>query len=239
MYSDDHDSMESYYRQCTAKPLSREEEADLARQAQSGDIEARNRFVEHYLKFVMKVALKLRRRGLDYEDLVMEGNFGLFHALDKFDPSKGYRFLTYAAPWVYQYIERAIFNHAKTVRVPVYQQQKNGRSRYQDLDLLQGISFDKAQEAGLEFEADGTNALEEVNLDKIRGVLLELLGEERPKKRLAILARFGLLSGDEMTLEEAGAVAGVTRERVRQMFNEFASEARPKLEAAGVSAELL
>lgn len=79
---------------------------------------AHERFVRANVRLSMHVARKYNNRGLSYEDLVQEGIFGIMHAIRKFDPSRGYRFSTYAMPWVRQQISRAVINTGSTVRVP-------------------------------------------------------------------------------------------------------------------------
>ena len=102
------------------KLLSVEEERELIAQAQSGDLDARNRFIEANLKLVLKTANKYRDRGLAYLDLVSEGNFGLMRAIETFDLSLGYKFSTYATWWIRQAICRGISNYGRIIRLPVH-----------------------------------------------------------------------------------------------------------------------
>ncbi|MDA8093638.1 MAG: RNA polymerase sigma factor RpoS, partial [Betaproteobacteria bacterium] len=100
--------------------LTPKEEHALACRAKEGDQQARQAMIEHNLRFVVSVAKKYVNRGLDLLDLIEEGNLGLMHALDKFDPQRGFRFTTYASWWVRQSIERAIMNCGRTIRLPVH-----------------------------------------------------------------------------------------------------------------------
>ncbi len=100
--------------------LSTEEEGKLSRRAKRGDQEARRRMIHANLPLVISMAKKYSYLGMPLIDLIEEGNIGLMRALAKFNPSRGYRFSTYAAWWIRQYITRAIANQSRVVRVPVY-----------------------------------------------------------------------------------------------------------------------
>lgn len=100
--------------------LTAEEEVYFARRIAKGDQDARKRMIESNLRLVVKVARHYNNRGLQFLDLIEEGNLGLMHAVEKFDPERGFRFSTYAVWWVRQAIERAIMNQARTVRLPIH-----------------------------------------------------------------------------------------------------------------------
>ena len=100
--------------------LNPEEEVALARRTVQGDFEARQIMIERNLRLVVNIAKHYANRGLTLLDLVEEGNLGLIHALEKFDPERGFRFSTYATWWIRQNIERAIMNQSRTIRLPVH-----------------------------------------------------------------------------------------------------------------------
>lgn len=100
--------------------LTAEEEIDLGHKALQGDFAARNKMIESNLRLVVKIARHYCNRGLAFLDLVEEGNLGLMHSVEKYDPDRGFRFSTYATWWVRQTIERAIMNQSRTIRLPVH-----------------------------------------------------------------------------------------------------------------------
>lgn len=120
--------------------LSAEEEVYFSRLALKGDEAARKRMIESNLRLVVKIARYYMDRGLAFLDLIEEGNLGLIHAVEKFDPERGFRFSTYATWWIRQTIERAIMNQTRTIRLPVHvvkkinSLQKTARRLAQSLD---------------------------------------------------------------------------------------------------------
>ncbi|MDH5435929.1 MAG: sigma-70 family RNA polymerase sigma factor, partial [Gammaproteobacteria bacterium] len=100
--------------------LSSEEEVKYARMALKGIEAGRKRMIESNLRLVVKIARRYMNRGLALLDLIEEGNLGLIHAVEKFDPERGFRFSTYATWWIRQTIERAIMNQTRTIRLPIH-----------------------------------------------------------------------------------------------------------------------
>ncbi|QLG87567.1 RNA polymerase sigma factor RpoS [Chitinibacter bivalviorum] len=102
------------------KLLTPDEERALSRRVVQGDFAARQKMIEHNLRLVVNIAKHYINRGMTLLDLIEEGNIGLMHALEKFDPERGFRFSTYATWWIRQSIERSIMNQSRTIRLPVH-----------------------------------------------------------------------------------------------------------------------
>lgn len=115
------DATQLYFNEIGSSPLlNAEEEIYFARRALQGDEAARQRMIKSNLRLVVNIARRYSNRGLPLLDLIEEGNLGLIHAVEKFDPERGFRFSTYATWWIRQNIERALMNQARTIRLPVH-----------------------------------------------------------------------------------------------------------------------
>ncbi|MGL1894364.1 MAG: sigma-70 family RNA polymerase sigma factor [Spirochaetaceae bacterium] len=99
--------------------LTREEEDDIARKALGGDSDAKDKLVTSNLRFVVNVAKKYRNNGIPLDDIINEGNLGLMTAVDKFDPDKGYHFISYAVWWIRQSILKAVCEKSRSIRLPL------------------------------------------------------------------------------------------------------------------------
>ena len=106
----------------SSKPLSREVEVALAARIQDGDQSARDELIQANLRFVIDVAKNYQHRGLSLPDLICAGNIGLITAAERFDGTKGYKFISYAVWWIKQSILQTIADHSRTVRLPLNKQ---------------------------------------------------------------------------------------------------------------------
>lgn len=113
-------ALSMYLRDIEKIPLlDRDEELDLALKAKNGDSKARERLVNGNLRFVVSIAKQFQNRGLPLIDLISEGNIGLLTAIDKFEPEKGYHFISYAVWWIRQSILKAIGEKSRMIRLPM------------------------------------------------------------------------------------------------------------------------
>lgn len=123
VYSDDisDDSVRLYLREIGKIPLLKpDEELELAQKVVAGDKRAKDKMAEANMRLVVSIAKRYSGRGLDFLDLIQEGNTGLLRAVEKFDPDKGFKFSTYATWWIRQAITRAIADQARVIRIPVH-----------------------------------------------------------------------------------------------------------------------
>ncbi len=115
------DSVRLYLREIGKIPLlTAEEELALAQRVVAGDKKAKDQMAEANMRLVVSIAKRYSGRGLDFLDLIQEGNTGLLRAVEKFDPDKGFKFSTYATWWIRQAITRAIADQARVIRIPVH-----------------------------------------------------------------------------------------------------------------------
>lgn len=146
--------------------LTAEEEIILANVIRNGNPaqakRAKDRFVMSNMRLVFKEAHKSGRYGLPMEDLIQEGVLGLMHAVDKYDPDKGFRFSTYATPWIRQYMQRATQNQGDMIRIPIHQHVN--RSKIADVEAKFAIANER--EATIEEVAEITG----MSVDLVREV---------------------------------------------------------------------
>lgn len=143
--------------------LTAAEEVYFARRAQRGDEAARNRMIESNLRLVVKISRRYMNRGLPLLDLVEEGNLGLIHAVEKFDPERGFRFSTYATWWIRQTIERALMNQTRTIRLPVHV--------VKEINVYLRAARQLAQHLDHEPSAEDIATLLEVPIDDVKRML--------------------------------------------------------------------
>ena len=141
------DPVRMYLKEIGVVPLlSNEEEKELAIAVENGDLEAKQRLAEANLRLVVSIAKRYVGRGMQFLDLIQEGNMGLMKAVDKVDYSKGFKFSTYATWWIRQAITRAIADQARTIRIPVHMVETINKLVREQRNLLQELGQDPTPE---------------------------------------------------------------------------------------------
>ena len=218
----DSESLDLYLRDiASSEPLSGEEEIELARKIRRGNQRARDKLVSANLRFVVSVAREYQNHGVPLADLISAGNMGLMTAAERFDGTRGFKFISYAVWWIRQAIHQSLAQDSRVVRLPINR-----------IDLLHNISKVSRDVWSLDasFKEDDDHSLlhvlpdntqsspdnqvvEESVRNQVEMVLETLDGREAEVLRLY----FGLGDEEPMTLEEIGVRFNLTRERVRQI----------------------
>jgi RNA polymerase primary sigma factor len=222
------------------KVMTPERERELAKLIQSENLTKRQRdeinqeILEGNLRFVITVAKQYQNQGLDFPDLIAEGNLGLLKAIQNFDWSKNLRFISYAVWWVKQSILQSLNDNARTIRLPVNVVQDLQRAKKEveskggklderfemlpsiiDLDMNINEEGDTLIDIIKNEDADMPDAAFN-NKDVLKNELISLLGILDEREKTIILDYFGL-SGTPRTLEDIGSDFNLTKERVRQI----------------------
>ncbi len=141
------DPVKIYLKEIGRVPLlSPDEETELAKRMMEGDTSAKKRLSEANLRLVVSIAKKYVGRGMQFLDLIQEGNLGLLKAVEKFDYTKGFKFSTYATWWIRQAITRAIADQARTIRIPVHMVETITRVKKASSQLLHETGHDPTAE---------------------------------------------------------------------------------------------
>jgi RNA polymerase primary sigma factor len=150
------DSIRMYLSEIGRVPLlSAQQEIELANRIAKGDQAAKQHLAEANLRLVVSIAKKYIGRGLSFLDLIQEGSIGLFRAVEKFDPSRGFKFSTYATWWVRQAITRAIADQSRTIRIPVHMVETINKLTHTQRRLVQELGREPtAEEIAAEMDMD-------------------------------------------------------------------------------------
>ena len=158
------DPVRMYLKEIGKVPLlSADEEIELAKRMENGDLEAKQKLCEANLRLVVSIAKRYVGRGMLFLDLIQEGNLGLIKAVDKFDYRKGYKFSTYATWWIRQAITRAIADQARTIRIPVHM--------VETINKLIRVSRQLLQEYGREPLPEEIAEAMDISVEKVREII--------------------------------------------------------------------
>ena len=165
------DPVRMYLKEIGKVPLlSSEEEIELAKRMELGDEEAKKKLAEANLRLVVSIAKRYVGRGMQFLDLIQEGNLGLIKAVEKFDYRKGYKFSTYATWWIRQAITRAIADQARTIRIPVHMVETINRLVRTQRQLMQTLGREPSPEEiakAMELPVDRVREIMKISQDPV------------------------------------------------------------------------
>ena len=174
------DPVKAYLKEIGRVPLlSAEQEAALAARARAGDEQAKQQLSEANLRLVVSIAKRYAGRGLQFLDVIQEGNLGLIKAVDKFEPDRGFKFSTYATWWIRQAITRAIADQGRTIRIPVHLVETINRVKKTSAELLHQTGREPtAEEIAVRLDLSPERVRELLNLSQEPVSLETPVGEE-------------------------------------------------------------
>jgi len=216
-YMDDisDDSVRLYLREIGKIPLlTPEEELDLAKKVKAGDKKAKDKMAEANMRLVVSIAKRYGGRGLDFLDLIQEGNTGLLRAVEKFDPDKGFKFSTYATWWIRQAITRAIADQARTIRIPVHMVETINKLLRTQRRLTQELNREPTNEeiaAAMDMEIDKVEYVMKIKQD-----ITSLDANVRDDDDDSVLGDF--IEDDEAVSPEDAATTQLLKEQVKDML---------------------
>jgi RNA polymerase nonessential primary-like sigma factor len=196
-----------------------EQEFEAATRARAGDFASRQSMIEHNLRLVVNIAKSYAGRGVPLSDLIEEGNLGLMHAIDKFEPERGFRFSTYATWWIRQSVERAVMNQGRVIRLPVHVVRELQHVLRARRTLENDPEFAAARNG---FEGEGVRVEDVAALlgRDVQEVADLLAFAETPKSLDAVMDRsddehtLGDLLADDLTLDPLGVTQNHEVERL-------------------------
>ena len=231
-YTDDitDDSVRMYLREIGKIPLlSLEKETELAEKAMQGDRRAKDKMAEANMRLVVSIAKRYSGRGLELLDLIQEGNTGLLRAVDEFDPSKGFKFSTYATWWIRQAITRAIADQARTIRIPVHMVETINKLMRTSRRLTQELNREPTnQELAKEMDMD----VEKIEyIQKIKQDITSLdagIGRDGEEGEESTLGDF--IEDEDTASPEESATVQLLKEQVREILSTLSDRERKILE---------
>ena len=220
------ESLERYFKSIrNLNPLTKDEELELGKKAKAGDRSSMNRLIEHNLKIVVKIANKNIGRGISIDDMIQQGNLGLYEAALKYDPEVGVRFASFAGTRILKSINQLIDTCGRTVRIPVNQEYQRylAKKRGEDVKDISKVELDR-------FVADSDRSVGDSGIISVDAGIYEEFEKRDLKVKITqemshlkdrdcnIIKRFyGLDGGNEMSSSDIADEFGLTQIRVCQI----------------------
>ncbi len=209
------DSVRLYLREIGKIPLLKaDEELALAKRVVAGDKRAKDKMAEANMRLVVSIAKRYSGRGLDFLDLIQEGNTGLLRAVEKFDPDKGFKFSTYATWWIRQAITRAIADQARTIRIPVHMVETINKLLRTQRRLTQELNREPTNEeigAAMEMTVDKVE-----HIMKIKQDISSLDASVRDDEEDSVLGDF--IEDEDTVSPEESATGQLLKEQIKQIL---------------------
>ncbi len=221
------DSIQMYLREIGKVPLlSSEEEMTLARRKDKGDKEAFKKIIQANLRLVVSIAKKFVGKSMSLLDLIQEGNIGLFKAVEKFDPKKGYKFSTYATWWIRQAITRSLADQSRTIRIPVHMVETINKFQQVQRRLIQDLGREPLpEEIAAEMGEDIDKVRHIINISQETISLETSVGEDEEDSTLEDFIE----DVKNMTPDRAAALE-LLRDYVRGIISELSPREQKILE---------
>ena len=213
-------SVKKYMSEIKKAPLlDRDEETALANEAKAGSAKARRRLVECNLRFAVQVAKQYQGMGLELEDLIQVANLGLFEAVERFDPSRGVKFISFAVWYVRAELQKALNDLSRVVRIPSHKTMTEGKD-FSTLSTSKKVGEDEDSETYADRYLAGEQAKAKHEVTDLKELLNVALNSLKPKQRDAVKMYYGIDREYPMHMEHIAEELEVTGERARQLVRQ-------------------
>ena len=213
-------SVKKYMSEIKKAPLlDRDEETALANEAKAGSVKARRRLVECNLRFAVQVAKQYQGMGLELEDLIQVANLGLFEAVERFDPSRGVKFISFAVWYVRAELQKALNDLSRVVRIPSHKTMTEGKD-FSTLSTSKKVGEDEDSETYADRYLAGEQAKAKHEVTDLKELLNVALNSLKPKQRDAVKMYYGIDREYPMHMEHIAEELEVTGERARQLVRQ-------------------
>tara|TARA_R100000426_G_scaffold59641_1_gene42152 strand:+ start:610 stop:1353 length:744 start_codon:yes stop_codon:yes gene_type:complete len=213
-------SVKKYMSEIKKAPLlDRDEETALANEAKAGSVKARRRLVECNLRFAVQVAKQYQGMGLELEDLIQVANLGLFEAVERFDPSRGVKFISFAVWYVRAELQKALNDLSRVVRIPSHKTMTEGKD-FSTLSTSKKVGEDEDSETYADRYLAGEQVKAKHEVTDLKELLNVALNSLKPKQRDAVKMFYGIDREYPMHMEHIAEELEVTGERARQLVRQ-------------------